>query len=677
MKHHILLLAFLPWILGAEVRPALMPLPTKMVFSPGALRIDTKFRVAFASQSEARLERAARRMIAQLSLQTGLPLEPSIVPDVGTAALIIECRETVDRPDTLGQSEAYRLDISPSQARLHAATVVGALRGLQTFLQLIVPGERGFVAPAVRIEDEPRFAWRGLLMDVTSHFIPVGVIERNLDAMEAVKLNVFHWHFTDDQGWRVESKRYPKLHQLGSGGNYYTQDEIRHLLAYAHDRGIRIVPEFDMPGHCATWLIGYPELASAPGPYSIIRTFGIYDPALDPTKESVYQFIDGLLGEMGALFPDAYFHIGGDEVNGNQWKANTAIQSFIRQHNLKDEAGLQAYFNQRVEVLVKKHGKTMMGWDEVLHPDLPKDIVVESWRDRESMVKAARSGHRVLLSWGYYLDHLDSAGKHYEVDPLGGPAQDLAPSEVARVLGGEACIWTEYTNPETIDSRIWPRTAAIAERLWSPAEANDRASMYQRLDRTSDWLNWRGVTHQSSYSTMLRRLAPDAPLGNLTTLADAVEPLGIDGREGHHAYNQETPLNRLVDAARAESVPVRHLEERLAHYLSSPSAEEEAGIRRQLEIWRDNHARLREALNSSFLLKESVPLSEDLSRLGEIGLEALDSLCANRGVPSDWLAPRMEALDRMEKPRAEVVLAAVRPVRLLLKKAGASDGTSR
>lgn len=233
-----------------------MPLPKKMAFSSGALRIDTKFRVAFASQSEARLERAARRMIAQLSLQTGLPFEPSIVPDVGAAALIIECRETMDRSDTLGQSEAYQLDVSPSQARLHAATVIGALRGLQTFLQLIVPGESGFVVPAVRIEDEPRFAWRGLLMDVTSHFMPVPVIERNLDAMEAVKLNVFHWHITDDQGWRVESKRYPKLHQLGSGGNYYTQDDIRHLLAYAHDRGIRIVPGFDMPGHCATWLIG-------------------------------------------------------------------------------------------------------------------------------------------------------------------------------------------------------------------------------------------------------------------------------------------------------------------------------------------------------------------------------------------------------------------------------------
>jgi hexosaminidase len=314
----------------------------------------------------------------------------------------------------------------------------------------------------------------------------------------------------------------------------------------------------------------------------------------------------------------------------------------------------------------------MMGWDEVLHPNLPKDIVVESWRDRESMAKAARSGHPVLLSWGYYLDHLDSAGKHYEVDPLGGPAKDLTPAEAARVLGGEACMWTEYTSPETVDSRIWPKTAAIAERLWSPPDVTDRASMYQRLDRVSDWLDWRGVVHNRNYSAMLQRLAPDAPLDALKTLGDAVEPLGIDGREGDHAYNQETPLNRLVDAARAESAPVRRLEEMVAHYLVSPSANEETAIRRQLETWRDNHGRLEDAVISSFLLKEAGPLSRDLSRVGEIGLAALDYRHARRAAPADWAKSQREALDRIEKGCAEVVLAAVRPVRLLVTAATGS-----
>jgi len=222
-----------------------------------------------------------------------------------------------------------------------------------------------------------------------------------------------------------------------------------------------------MPGHSGTWLIGYPELGSAPGPYSIIHTFGVYDPALDPTKEIVYTFIDRLVGEMAGLFPDAYFHIGGDEVNGRQWKANAGIQAFIREKGLGNEAGLQTYFNQRVLQIVKKHGKRMMGWDEILHKDLPKDIVVESWQNHESLATAAARGYQGLLSFGYYLDHLKLAGEYYAVDPFGGPGAALTAEQRKNVLGGEACMWTEFISPETIDSRMWPKSAAVAERLWS------------------------------------------------------------------------------------------------------------------------------------------------------------------------------------------------------------------
>jgi len=671
LRNFVLLPLVLPALLqAAEVKPALMPLPRAAEWRPGTMRIDTRFHVTFASRPEARLQRAARRMTEQLSRQTGLPLDAPADTTRSGAALAIDCGETTDQPDTLGQDESYRLEVTPAGARLKSATVVGALHGLQTFLQLVVPGEDSFVAPSVVIEDAPRFPWRGLLIDVTSHFMPIPVIERNLDAMEAVKLNVFHWHLTDDQGFRVESKLYPKLHQLGTtNGEFYSQAEIRHILAYAHDRGIRVLPEFDMPGHSATWLIGYPELASAPGAYSIIRTFGVYDPALDPTKEEVYRFIDGLIGEMAALFPDRYFHIGGDEVNGKQWKANPAIQAFIRRHDLKNEAGLQAYFNRRVEVLVKKHGKEMMGWDEVLHPDLPKDIMIESWRDHESMAVAARSGHPALLSWGYYLDHLDSAGKHYDVDPLGGPAKDLTPEQAARVMGGEACMWTEFTSPETIDSRIWPKSAAIAERFWSPAGASTRAGMYQRLDRVSDWLDWRGVTHNSNYLAMLQRLAPDAPIDLLKTIGDAVEPLGIEGREITQVYSQSTPLNRLVDAARAESVPVRHLRELVERYLAAPDAASENTIRRQLERWRDNRSRLEPFLASSFLMKDTELISVYLARIGEIGLEALDALHGGRRLPAAAAESRLGALAKREKPGGEVVIAAVGPVRLLVEAA--------
>jgi hypothetical protein len=211
-----------------------------------------------------------------------------------------------------------------------AATVAGALHGLETFAQLVGPGAEGFRVPAIHIEDRPRFPWRGLMLDVSRHWMPVEVVERNLDAMAAVKLNVFHWHLSDDQGFRVESRRFPRLQQLGSDGDFYTQAEIRHVVAYARDRGIRVVPEFDMPGHTNSWLVGYPELASAPGPYSIGRTWGVYDGAMDPTREETYEFLDAFLGEMTQLFPDPYFHIGGDEVNGRQWSQSSSIQAFAK-----------------------------------------------------------------------------------------------------------------------------------------------------------------------------------------------------------------------------------------------------------------------------------------------------------------------------------------------------------
>ena len=339
------------------------------------------------------------------------------------------------------------------------------------------PARRASTYPAIHIEDRPRFPWRGLMLDVSRHWMPVEVVERNLDAMAAVKLNVFHWHLSDDQGFRAESRRFPRLQQLGSDGNFYTQADIRHVVAYARDRGIRVVPEFDMPGHTNSWLVGYPELASAPGPYSIGRTWGVYDGAMDPTREETYEFLDAFLGEMTQLFPDPYFHIGGDEVNGKQWSQSASIQAFAKEHNLEGTRGLQVYFNQRIQKLLQKYGKIMVGWDEVLHPDLPADTVVQSWRGQASLAEAASKGYRGILSAGYYLDHLRPASYHYGIDPLADAAQKLTPEEASRILGGEACMWAEYADAETVDSRIWPRAAVIAERLWSPKEATVRCGV--------------------------------------------------------------------------------------------------------------------------------------------------------------------------------------------------------
>lgn len=665
MTLRIVILAAMSASFGFGQKLMLMPMPQKVVMGQGALPVDSGFRALAADGAPDRLKRGVARMVANLARQTGLPLQNATS---GPAALLVECDEHSDTPDRLGQDESYTLDVTLRQAKLRSKTIAGSLRGLQTFLQLVSASDNGFAAPAVHIEDKPRFPWRGFLLDVTSHWMPVSVIERNLDAMEAVKLNVFHWHLTDDQGFRVESEVFPKLHELGSDGDYYTRDDIRHILAYAHDRGIRVVPEIDMPGHCASWLVGYPELASIPGKYSIIHTFGIYDPTIDPTRDDVYEFVDKLIGEVAALFPDEYFHIGGDEVNGKQWKSSPAIQKFIRENGLRDEAGLQAYFNRRVEVLVKKHGKKMMGWDEILHPNLPRDVLLHSWRDQESMVTAVKSGHQGILSFGYYLDHLDSAAKHYSVDPLGGPAKSLTAEEAARVLGGAVCMWTEYASPDTVDSRNWPRGAAVAERLWSPADLTDVNSMYVRSEVVSRELDWRGLRNSINYVPMLERLAESAPaeipLDALKTLADVVEPLGIDGREGNYRYNQSTPLNRLVDAARPESAMVREMElqiENLARGRKTNPA-----IRKTLAGWKENDNLLREGISHSFLLRETMPLSADLSAAGALGLQALDFIEAGTQPPAAWKEQSLASLKKYEQPQAEVILAASRPVRKLV-----------
>lgn len=646
--------------------PALMPRPAKMEPLSGAQKVDAAFRIAFQRAAAPRLQRAAARFLERLTAQTGIPLKRGPAASVGAANFIIDCAQTVDAPLTLEENESYRLQVNVEQTRLTSPTITGALRGLQTYLQLVEVSGKGFAAPSVIIEDSPRFPWRGLLIDVTSHFMPVPVIERTLDTMEAVKLNVFHWHLTDDQGFRVESKVFPKLHTLGTEGDFYTQAEIRHIVAYARDRGIRVLPEFDMPGHSGTWLIGYPELASAPGPYSIIHTFGVYDPALDPTNEAVYAFIDRLVAEMAGLFPDAYFHIGGDEVNGRQWKQNASIQAFIKQRGLKDEAGLQTYFNQRVLPILKKHGKRMMGWDEILHQDLPKDIMVEAWQNHESLAQAAQRGYKGLLSFGYYLDHLKLAGDYYAVDPVGGPAATLTAEQKKNILGGEACMWTEFISPKTIDSRMWPKSAAVAERLWSPATVTDMADMYRRLDVVTHRLTFAGARHETNYEPMLRRIAPFAPLDALRTLADTLDPTGIEHREVFQRYTQETELNRLVDAARGDSAVVRGLESDVREWLRAPTPEREAAIRRVLTAWRDNHARLLPHAPASALLAEFLPLSEDLARLGAAGLAAMD-LLASRRADAAWAREQAPLLDRTAKVRLEVRMAAAQPVRLLVE----------
>jgi hexosaminidase len=656
---------------AAEPQPSsLMPMPAKMQLKTGQLVIDASFTVGISGPSDPQLQRAVQRSLDHLRRQSGMPPLDMKVTDATKAKLVVHSERASKAVQELGEDESYSLEVSPAGAKLDAVTTLGIMCGLETFLQLVQTTSDGFAVPAIAIQDQPRFPWRGLMIDVGRHFIPLDVLKRNLDGMAAVKLNVFHWNLSENQGFRIESKKFPKLQEMGSDGLYYTQDEVRDLIAYAHDRGIRVVPEFDMPGHSTAWFVGYPELASGPGPYQIERKWGVFDPAMDPTQERTYKFLDALIGEMANLFPDHYFHIGGDEVNGKQWDANPNIQAFMHAHGLKTNQDLQAYFNTRVQKIVSKHGKTMVGWDEILRPDLPKDIVVQSWRGQDSLAAAAKQGYRGILSFGYYVDLMWPASRHYAVDPMSDAAANLTPDEKKLVLGGEACMWSEYVSPENIDSRIWPRTAAIAERLWSPQDVTDVNSMYQRLEEVSRWLDWLGLTHNSSYGPMLRRIAGSNDISPLRTFADVVEPVKDYNREELAVVEATSlsPLNRVIDAARPESTTARQFGN-LVDALIAGHADSEAKqeVRALLIRWRGNQSNLQLLQGQSFLLKEIVPLSQNLSAVATAGLQALDYMDRGERAPAAWATEQFASLEEAQKPKAQLLLMVVPSVQKLVE----------
>jgi hexosaminidase len=655
----------------AQTQPqlSLVPMPTAVQRGTGQLPIDRTFSVSVTGFHDATLERGIERFVVALSRQTGLSLDRNAVK-VATPTLLIHAEHRREEIQKAGEDESYELTVEQSAAKLTASNPLGILHGLQTFLQLVETTGKGFAVPSITIKDKPRFVWRGLLIDVSRHFIPLDVLKRNLDGMAAVKMNVLHWHLSDDQGFRVESKQFPRLHEMGSEGLFYTQEEIREFLAYAHDRGIRVVPEFDIPGHSRSWFVGYPELASGPGPYALFGGGSGIDPIMDPTEESTYKFLDKFLAEMARLFPDAYFHIGGDEVDGKQWDANPNIQAFIHAHGMKNNQDLQAYFNQRLQKILTKHHKTMVGWDEVLHPDLPKTIVVQSWRGQQSLAAAARQGYGGLLSFGYYLDLMWPAAQHYAVDPMSGDAATLTSEEKTRILGGEACMWAEWVSPENIDSHIWPRNAAVAERLWSPQVVTDVDSMYARLNALSQQLEWLGLTHRSARTFMLRRMAGTDSL-YLRTLAEVVEPVkdytrsdSLKGPIDFHA-----PLIRMVDAVYPESDTARSFRDLVQNYVRSGYKDKVAAglIRNSLKTWQDNDSALHPLLEQSFLLHEVVPLSENLSALGAAGLQALDYLEKSEPCPESWRTQQNALVEQAKAPAADLLLMVAAPIQQLIE----------
>ncbi len=645
---------------------SLMPWPAQLTRQEGFLALDHRPRVQLDCP-DMRVRPALDRFMHHLSARTGVAFERSYSTETDGPLFSIHCDGPGLRVQALNEDESYHLTVSGKGVELTAANPLGILHGLETLLQLVESGPQGWRLPAVRIDDNPRFRWRGLMIDVSRHFIPLNQIERNIDGMAAVKLNVLHLHLSDDEGFRVESKRCPRLTGLASDGLFYTQSQIRELIAYARDRGVRVVPEFDVPGHAVSWLVAYPRLASGPAPRGLVRSYrDDLRPPFDPTKEATYKLIDTVFGEMESLFPDRYFHIGGDEVNGKYWQADQRIQAWMRARNIKDNHALQTYFTKRVEQIVRRHGKEMEGWDEILDGDLPKDSLIQSWRGADSLAQAAKLGYKAVLSAGYYLDLEFPASTHYAVDPISGESASLSTEEQSRILGGEAAEWTEYVTPEIFDGRIWPRLGAIAERLWSPQSVTDTDSMYRRLDVLSRNLEYLGLEHRTASRRMLERIeGDDMPPELLDTLAGAVEPVKEYDREKTQKYDVEEPLNHLVDAIPPESDMAREINALAQRAVHDPVA------RRQLRLWfvrwQENDARLQPYLATSALRKPLVPLSQALSELGTLGLSALDSVEAVRPVTPEVRKQQFTHLEEMAAPHAEMILVVTPAVRALIE----------
>jgi hexosaminidase len=654
-------------LLAQSYETKLIPFPQKATFSDGKLFLSRNISVSITGKPDSKIYDATNRFLQRLDGRTGLFFNQYIYPSAKTANANFVIQ--VNRPGEvkLNEDESYTLDITQDKINLKAETSLGAMHGLETLLQLLSHDDGNYYFPTCNIQDRPRFPWRGLMMDVSRHFMPVDVIKRNIDGIAAVKMNVLHLHLCDDQGFRIESKVFPKLHTMGSDGQFLTQEQIKDVIQYANNRGIRVIPEFDIPGHATSWFVGYPELASDSMQYSIERGFGIFDPTIDPTKEYTYEFLDKFLSEMAKLFNDEYMHIGGDENNGKQWDNNKDIQAFMKKKNIANNHALQAYFNSRLLTILEKNNKKMIGWDEIMEPSIPKTAVIQSWRGREGLTDAAKSGYQVILSNGYYIDLMQPAKDHYLNDPLPSGIE-LNDEQKKYVLGGEATMWAELVTPETVDSRIWPRAAAIAERLWSPASVINIENMYKKLDVISIQLEELGLTHIKNVDMILRRLIQSTETADLHTFVDLVEPVKLYERSSSTEvpYRTLSPFTRIVDAARVDAREARIFNSLVEQFLLGDVAAPEK-MRTTLNNWMVVCNNLKPLISKTPVLKEIDPITTDIINCSKLALDAMDAIQKKKKIRGDALDKAKTTIETAKKHKAQMELAIIPGVEKLLE----------
>ncbi len=637
---------------------ALMPWPKNITFGEGKFEINTDFIVSIDDYATKRLYNASTRFIRRLSGRTGVFLEHGFPFEKNTTSPSLKISVKREGKLALFEDESYEIVVDKQEIKLTAESDIGALRGLETILQLLTANSNHFYIPSVTITDAPRFPWRGLMIDVARHYQPVHVLKRNLDAMAAVKLNVFHWHLTDDQGFRVESKTHPKLHELGSDGQYYTHYEIRDVVQYASDRGIRVIPEFDVPGHATAILTAYPELGSKDTIYKIERHAGIFNPTLDPTNEKTYQVLKDLFKEMATLFPDHYVHIGGDENEGKHWDENDKIVAFKKKHGFETNHDLQTYFNLKLQKILEEEGKKLVGWEEIMTPEMPVSAVIHSWRGINegvepgaSLIEASKKGHHGILSTGYYIDRMHNIEDHYLVDPIP-DASTLTDLEQKHILGGEVTMWSELVTPLTLDSRIWPRTAAIAERFWSPIVVRDVQHMKKRLSTVSFRLEELGITHLRNRDVILRNIANGNTIDGLVKLTKVCQPLKVYARnKGGTEYKSYSPFTLFADACTTDASDAIIFDTLVDEYAAKPNRSR-ASIKELLHSWIQNHNDLQTLDTKTPLVNEVLKLSFSLKEISSLLLKIIEK----DSISKDDNTTFTKLLKEAKQPHADVEL---------------------
>lgn len=519
----------------------IIPKPYSIQLGEGNFTVTEETKIYFHPAIEA-VQSIANALAEKMNAAIGLDLIPEQGNNTATASNAILL--TISPNHAALGAEGYELLVQQQSVRLIAHQPAGLFYGVQTLRQLLPPEiestqpppqNRIWQIPGVKIVDHPRFGWRGMLLDCCRHFMTKDFVKRYIDLLAYYKMNRFHWHLTEDQGWRIEIKKYPKLTEVGAWrkyedgtihGGFYTQDDIKEVIAYAHARFVTVIPEIELPGHSLAALACYPQLSCTGGPFEVSTRWGVHKDVYCAGNEATFQFLADVLTEVVDLFPAEYIHIGGDEVPKERWQQCSKCQARIKAQGLRDEHELQSYFVKRIEQLLSSKGRRIIGWDEILEGGLAPGATVQSWRGMEGAIAAATSGHDAIVSptshayFDYPIETLDLR-QVYSFEPV---PSGLTAEQARHILGGECNMWTEYAPQETIDSKMFPRLLAMSEVLWSPQQAKNYREFHQRLRFHYQRLDFLGVKYGAE-SRPISILPAFDPAQNAFKIAfDAGEP---------------------------------------------------------------------------------------------------------------------------------------------------------